>query len=216
MGLSINRIVSILSERAGKSIDATFQEELKDIVQYWRATILKDALRKRPNDRNYFMQSFTEKLIQVPKVECPIEYGCILRTERKIPTTIRSGGILYDYVGTPLWDNSFGMTNGAKDLYFTFNKFTGNRYRYEYKDNYIYIYNASLKNIKYIGIRGIFENPRDLNPFRCNKEECYNDDMDYPLSDDLVQQVINAILKTELRLLPIETEKEVNVNKDAN
>lgn len=210
MGLSLNKIASILSERSGRTFDIPFQEEMKDVFIYWISTIRKQSLEKKPRDRRYMLQSLTMELEQVPQVECPIEYGCAVRTKLEVPTPLRGNGVLFDYVGNALFTQPFSYTAEEFEAFFSTNEYTGKKLRYSYRDNKLYIYND--KKIKYIGVRGVFEDPRDLDGFKCNKTDCYSDDLDFPASADMIQQAISAILKTELRMVAPEDRTEVPTN----
>lgn len=211
MAKSLNDIVSLLAERSGRTFDIPFQEELKMMVDYWRATVMKQALERNPKDRQHFQQSLVMELIKVPLVECPIEYGCVLRTKEKVPSPLRGGSVLFDYIGRATWDKSYSTTNEAFEVFTSTSPYTGKNVRYAYRDNYLYVYND--KKLKYVGVKGVFENPRDLGQFQCGESSCYTDDLLYPLSEDMIQQVVSAILKTELRILPTEDKVEVPVDK---
>jgi hypothetical protein len=212
MSLSLNKVASILSERAGRTFDIPFQEEMKDIFIYWIATIRKQSLERNAKDRRHFQQSFVAELEQVPLVECPVEYGCVLRTKEVLPSPLRSSNVLFDYVGSALFSEPYGYTDEAYEMYMSTSEYTGSKKRYAYRDNKLYIYND--KKLKYIGVRGVFEDPRELDKFRCNKEgdPCYSDDLPFPATDDMIQQAISAILKTELRLQIPEDRTEVPTN----
>jgi len=215
MGFSLNEIVSVLSERANKPLDIPFQEELKAMVIYWGARVMKNSLKNNPNNRRFMQTSFVVPLEKVSLIDCPVEYGCELQTACDIPAPLRTHGILYDYVGLPTMDSPFAYTKEELEQYLSHGKYTGKNIRYTYKDNRIKLRNASFKTIKYIGIRGIFPDPRKLADCLCNNKPCYSDDDVYPLPDDLVQEVIKAILTTELRMPNIEEAVEVDINKDA-
>jgi hypothetical protein len=120
---SLNEIVSILSERAGKPFDVPFQEELKAMVTYWRARVIKNSLKNNPNNRKFMQQTIVAELEVVPLVECPVEFGCVLRTKCKIPMPIRTTGILFDYVGDATLDVAYTYTSEEFETYFSHNKY---------------------------------------------------------------------------------------------
>jgi hypothetical protein len=210
MSLSLNKVVSILSERAGRTFDIPFQEELKDIYVYWISTIRKQSLERNPRDRRFMLQSFTMELEQVPQVECPVQYGCAVRTKEEVPNPLRANGILFDYVGNALFTDPFASTQEEFEQYLSHSPYTGKKIRYSYRDNKLYIYND--RKIKYIGVKGVFEDPRDLDGFKCNNDICFSDDTPFPATNDMVQQAISAILKTELRIVSPEDKTEVPTN----
>lgn len=210
MSLSLNKVASILSERAGRSFDVPFQEEMKDIFIYWIGTIRKQTLDRKPRDRKFMLQSLTLELEQVPLVECPVEYGCVLRTKKSIPSPARANGILFDYIGSALFNEPYSYTDEGSEIYLAASEYTGHKKRYAYRDDKLYIYND--KKIKYIGVKAIFEDPRQLDECKCNGEVCYSDDLPFPATADMIQAAISAILKTELRLQIPEDRTEVTTN----
>jgi hypothetical protein len=209
---SLNQIVSLLAERVNRTFDVPFQEEVKVMVSYWRARIVKNSLKKHPKNRKYMQQSFVAELEEVPKVECPVQYGCAVRTKCKIPKTIAIDGMLFDYLGVATMDKAFSYVQDEFEQFMSASPYTGKNVRYAFRDGYVYIYNAP--KLKYIGVRGIFENPTKILDCSCN-DDCYSDDDEYPLSEDLLQEVIKSILSTELRSYMPEEDVEVKVNKDA-
>ena len=115
---TLNEIVSILSERVGRPFDIPFQEELKVLVKLKSIRYTKDLLAKKPLDRRYFLQSFVAELVQVAEIDCPITYGCILRTKLKIPKPIRANNTIFDFVGTPDFVDFYGIGGGWKENFF--------------------------------------------------------------------------------------------------
>ena len=210
---SLNEIISLLSEKVKRTFDVPFQEQLKVTVGYWRARVIHNSLKTNPSKRKFMQQSFTLELEEVPKVECPVEYGCILRTKCKIPNTIITGNTIFDYIGTATMDNPFSYTKDEFEMYMSASPYTGKRIRYAFRDGYIYIYNS--KKIKYIGVRGIWEDPAALAECSCDGRPCYSDDDEYPLTGELLQEVIKAILATELKAYLPEEDVDVKVNQDA-
>jgi len=209
---SLNQIISLLAERTGSTFDVPFQEELKVIVSYWRARVIKNSLKNHPHNRKYMQQSFVTELEEVPLIDCPVNYGCALRTKCKIPNTIVIDGIIFDYIGKPTMDYPFSFVKDEFEQYMASSPYTGKRLRYSYKDGYIYIYGTN--KLKYIGVRGIFENPQKISDCECGDKPCYSDDDEYPLTEDLLQEVIKAILATELRAMLPEEDVNIKVTPD--
>lgn len=205
MGLSINKIVSILSERSGRTFDIPFQRQLSDQVDYWRSTILKRSLEKGALRRRHFLHSFTIELEQVPEIECPIQFGCVLRSKSKIPKPIYSNNILFDFVGSADFYKPFKYADKHQIDKLIHSEYKSLGMYYTYTNGYLEFYGNS--ELKYVGIKSVIDNPKDLYEVQCNNSSCYNDDSDYPLSLDLIQAVIEALLKTDLNI--VKTEEEV-------
>ena len=67
------------------------------------------------------------------------------------------------------------------------------------------------KYIRYIKIRGVFENPEDVAAFtHVNGEACYNEDMDYPLNSWMWNYMKDMIIKTNFELLITAPTDKVN------
>lgn len=209
---TLNEIVSILSERVSRTFDVPFQEELKVLVKLKAIRYTKDLLTKKPLDRRYFLQSFVAKIIQIPEIECPIKYGCTLRTELKIPRPIRANNTIFDFVGTPDFVEIYGIGGEWKENFFKHNKYTSKKVRYLYKNDFIYIKDND-NTIEYIGIQGIFEDFEKLAQFKCNEiDVCNTDNQEFPIDSSIVSIIITDLLANELRLMPINDNSEVQIN----
>ena len=67
--------------------------------------------------------------------------------------------------------------------------------------------------MEYIGIQMVTSDYKALKKFKCNgDDDCFNDDVPLNLTNDIIQQTIQAIMSTELRLLPRKNDVDVNVD----
>jgi len=130
----------------------------------------------------------------------------ILRTNVKIPVTIerydgptltRIGALdigvrpfkLIDYTRLPFVGN--GKFNKLEIFTFLLN---GYIYIVSHKDNPI------TKVIKYINVRGVFENPEEVSTFNTlNGTPCYTDESPYPVNKWMIEYMKDAIIKADLR-----------------
>lgn len=201
MRISLNGIVDLVAAMAGRPFDVPLQEQLKSIVNYKRADWIQKVVDKHPEQRKYFLKDFSAPLTQVDEAECPVDIGCnILRTISKIPLPTRTQETLFDYVGDP--DKFDAYTYTTPDQVYWMNNF-GSRYtkdrpKYFYVNGYIYIYNDdSLENIN---VRGLWPDQKQLNQFKCGTVACYTDDDQYDIPDDIINTMIQDILKNEFRI----------------
>jgi len=221
MAITVNQVISILSERAGKPFDIPFQEELKVIADYWISSILKQVLEKRPQDRYRFQVSFVLELERVPEIECPIEYGCVLRTKQQLPKPSRGGGdTLFDYIGSADFRDPWNraIPTAFMDIMAS-EPIVGKRPKPSYRNDYIYVYGHDAKEVKYIGVKGVFTDFSKLRELQCKEGgSCFEEDIPYPVTEDIIQQAIQAILSTELRLQPLleDTEVEATIPQPLN
>ena len=209
--MTIREVVSTLSERVGRPFDIPFQQELKGIVKATALRFIKNTIEKKPLDRRYFIQSFNASIIPVSITECPVKFGCAMRTELQVPKPLRVNNTLFDFVGSADFIDEFGMGGDWKEKYFQANQYTANRIRYLYKNNYIYSYNTGSV-IEVIGIQGLFEDYSKLAPFQCDNTICDIDDVEYPVPGDLWQPIIISILQNELRNAVADPDKEITVD----
>ena len=185
------------------------------MVIYWSDTILKQTLQKNPMDRRRYLQSFVVALEKVPEIECPIEYGCVLRSTLELPKGIKSNNIVFDYVGDPDLRDAYSLMQEGVADYLSHSEFTGKRPRYTFRDGHIRIYatTAAELEMEYIGIQMVTSDYKALKKFKCNgDDDCFNDDVPLNLTNDIIQQTIQAIMSTELRLLPRKNDVDVNVD----
>jgi hypothetical protein len=196
---------------------------MQDAVVAHRARYLVNRLQKDPSLKTHYLQSFKDELIDVNKDECQevAECGCenVKRTKNKIPRPVVLSEFPFTYVGNPTGTHPYGWTTFGAESFMTSSRFTGKRPRHTYLNEYIYVFNA--KNDTHIRGEGVFLDPRALKHLQSCKEEgknCYSDSVDFPIDDDLIQVIIEAIMKIDLnmKLSPPQLEEEVEIKPDRN
>lgn len=210
MKISINELVALLADRVGQPFNKSLQEELKVIINYKAASFFKRLLEKDPSQRKFFLKDFSAQLEKVDRADCPVEVGCdVLRTVEDIPTPLRSSFSLFDYVGTVDRLHAFSYSAPDQLRYLTHSKYTGNHPKYFYVDKKIYIYNNL--DLQWINIRGVFSDPRELKPFKCDGEPCYSDNDQFDIPEDIINDIIRDTLSVELRnIFPEKDEVKVD------
>lgn len=213
MKVSLNEIVSLISDRVGQPFNIPLQEELKVIVNYKRADWIQKVIEKYPEQRKYFVKDISVELEPVDETECPVESDCtVLRTTFKIPKPVRSTYALFDYVGDVDKTDGYRYVMPEQLRYITkYSKYTKDRPSYFYVNGYVYIYNEP--DLEYINIRGLWPDQRELHELKCGDEVCYTDDDQYDIPDDILNTMIQDILKNELKLLLAPEESEVTVTE---
>ena len=216
MKVSLNELVQLLSDRAGQPFNIPLQEELKVILNYKRADWMQKILDKHPEQRKFFLKDFTVELEEVSRAECPITTDCkVLRTKETIPVPVRTMYTLFDYVGDP--DRLDGYTYVEPDqLVWMVNygsKYTKDRPKYFYINGYIYIYNEPAQ--EYINVRGIWTDLRQLNKFKCGDKPCYTDNDQWEIPDDIINTMMQDVIKNELTFLLSPEVDEVSVDNGA-
>lgn len=216
MKVSLNQLVQLTSSLAGQPFSVPVQEQLKVIWNYKRADWLQKIVDKHPEQRKFFLKTITNSLIDIDEADCPVEIGCtIKRTSKKIPKPLRTTETLFDYVGDPDKFDGYTYTT-PEQLYYILkygSKYTKDRPKYFYSNDYIYVYNEdSLENL---GIRGIWPDQRQLNEFKCNGVPCYTDNDQYDIPDDIINVMMQDILKNELKFLAVPATNEVEVDDES-
>lgn len=205
----------MLADRVGQPFNAPLQDQLRVIINYKRADWFQKVLDKHPEQRKYFTKDFSAELMETDKAECPIEVGCdILKTVDIIPLPIRTSDTLFDFVGSVDKSMSYRYMTPDQFVYASkYNKYTSRNPSYYYSNNRIYIYNDLDEN--YISIRGVFSDPRVLQPFKCAGTPCYTDDDQFEIPEDIINIIIQDVLKNELRtLFPQVGESEITNRPD--
>lgn len=201
MAITLNEMVSILSDRVGKPFNVPLQEELKTIITYKRINYMQQLLEKHPDQRRFFNQQFTVPLEKVSadapvcgittSKECPI-----MKTKCEVPQPIRGSYTLFDYVGEGDFSKSYGYAQPEFIDIMKYNTYTSKHPRWFFVDKHIYVY----KNLttKFVGIRGVFEDPFQINNC-CDGKQCFTDDTAFPAPQDIINAIMRDILNVELR-----------------
>jgi len=214
MKISLNELASLMADRVGQPFNVPLQEELKVIFNYKRADWIQKILDKHPEQRKFFMKDFSIELEAVSRAECPVVVDCtVLKTKEKIPVPVRTTYGLFDYVGDP--DKTDGYTyTTPEQLLWMLNygsKYTKDRPRYFYVNGYIYIYNED--SLESLNVRGVWSDQRQLGTFKCNDVLCYTDDDQWDVPDDIINTIMQDVIKNELRFLLAPEVDEVTVDK---
>lgn len=197
--ISLNEIISVLSDTVGQPFNVPLQEKLKVIINYKRANYLQQSLEKHPEQRRFFQQTFTTDLEKIAPGDCEIpNITCdILRTNCEIPFPIRSSWSMFDYVGTPDWMNSYGEVKPEFNNLRKFNRYTADLTKWAYINKKIYVFN-NLK-LKKLSVRSVFSDPYAVNQC-CSTENCFDDNSPFPIPPDLLNAIIRDILQVELKM----------------
>lgn len=197
---SLNQIAHTICDRLNQPFNVMLHERKKFEVKYWRAELIRQDVNK--NGLSYeFIQSFVTELVKVDKADnCVVGINCtILRTATKIPKPVRlKEDVPFKYVGEVGGNASYPYTELEELKYTLANKYTGKSIRYNYTNGYIYIFNNT--KLKYLSLQGIFTNPELVNDcVASGSTVCYNDDMEFPIADDMLRVIIDGLVNEELK-----------------
>lgn len=228
---SLNEIVYdiIESYRATYKITDSLDERLVATwVQHYRAELIKQRLEEtmRIIDEHWVQDLGA---IEMQPIDSSLVTGFpsdkyIMRSAREIPPTIQtkfSTGTFTRIASADRLENKFNLVSYERALYSGNGKYN-NKDIFVFLDNkYLYLMSKSNlhKYIKYIQVKGVFQNPIEAYEF-VNGENTYSWDTEYPISENLISGLKSFIKDKELRfkLTPLEdnvqngTDDIVNVN----
>lgn len=219
MNISLNRMVSMLAERAGAPFDVTLQESMKIVLNYKRANFFKKTLQANPMQRRFFFKDFVVPLEHVDTIEyCGLTDCQILRSTLPVPLPIRNNDALFDFVGDPDKGDAYGYaTPDQFEIYKKWNKYTGDRPKYYYSNGYLYILSTAEEfELEYVNVRGVYDDPSVLKSFKCPDMQtpCYTDNDNFEIPDDLIMDIIQDTLKVELRQYVIPATEQIAVKEE--
>lgn len=217
-------IYNIKNLRAG-GLQST-DEDLSDaqyafIINYYRAKLIKQDVDRGKTSRSQDIQDLGKVTLQLSTEDCCDISPCNLVTVLKIPPFFEfNDTALISFVGT-IDGVAFQFSKGNRVSWDRFAKYTGKLTKWSIENNHIKIINSPTSLMKYINIKGIFEDPTIANKFKTcdcdNNEECntsYN--YNYPLSLDRVDLIVKLIIETEFRILYAIVQDDLNDGKSKN
>jgi hypothetical protein len=226
---SLNQIVDNIALRLDQPFNTILKDSLKFTVRHYRAEFIRNDMNKNGLSFQY-LQSFIANVSKVNVLddcnddgENDLDDSCyILRSTNKIPNPIRiNGSINFKFVGTSNPSgglNPFTYTEDHEMDFSSYNKYTGCVPRYFMRNGYMFFKN--IKRLKYVRIEHSFENPEDVFNYCSATSGCYTDDMEFPISIDMLRNITNGILSGEFKIVPddvvVDTNERDFTSIDAN
>lgn len=186
-------------------------------ILYWcnveRSFLIKEEFEKNKLLSPGWKQSLGCVQVQcVDKVDCcDLIYGSdqfIYRTVEKVPIPVSinwsalHSNVLLTYVGLVTYDTPFEFTSESISNWSKYNRWTPNKPRSFYRDGYIYITNIkNPSHLEYIGVQGVFENPEQVLEYNKCRDQCTNEQSEYPLASHLGSLLQQLVLDKWLRPL---------------
>jgi len=212
---TLNEIADSILIDLGKPFDHNLREALKFTIKTYRARLLRQEFDKAI-DLGLDSQHITIKLQLVDKADtCVTNVGCnVLRSVNKVPRPLKlKNDELFEYVGAVDGSNSYIRTRLAELPYALKLKYNGSLKRYDWINEYLYVFNVKLNRQRNLRISAIFADPSKAKD-DCSEVSCYSDDdMEFPLADHLVQVLIEMVLSGKQPIINEESQ-EVNVQDD--
>ncbi len=173
-------------------------------IAFWvhevRAMLISQAIGKRQDITDTWVQDLSCMELELVDASdcCFITTDCyILKTKVRIPNTIETASDnMILRVTNPMGD-IISKSNPFEVKYNKYNKYTGKKNQWYFKDGYLYITSNLL--LEHVNIFAIFENPEDLAGLStCGGSACFTWDSKYPCSLKMANEITNIIMQTKV------------------
>ena len=140
---------------------------------------------------------------------CDMTYGCsIKRTKLLLPKPIEllQNDAIMRVATIDKTSKAFSIVSYDQFIFSGNGRFNTNQIYATFRNSRIFLKSnfniLTLKAMKYINIRGIFEDPREAKKFtRCNGTPCYTNNSDYPISNWMIEIIKKMILDTDIKIM---------------
>lgn len=192
---SLNQIGARIANAHGQPFNHELKERAKDAFRSKAAERLRQTFEKTGIDDELVM-TYKATLKAIKDFNpCGIDVNCGLYiTENKVPSLIRFKG-----------DNPFtfiGLKDGSQLIYIKRweeplmkHMPVIDRVPYVYFINRYLITNSKKDSII---ISAPFSNPAEVLNY-CSSTECYTDDVDFPVGEDMIESIIQELLSTSFK-----------------
>lgn len=196
--MTLNEIALKIAHTFNRHRDFFFVEKIKEDIVNIRALLIRRDSGKYATSNEFIQELGCIEVKLTSSTECcEKKLACdVVRTVVKIPKPIRRrSGLLFTYVGTVDRQNSFALTDINMVEYQLMNRFTGHLPMYAYHNGYVYVFQPPSKSIDKIRINGVFADPRDLAGFDCGNGDCYSDDQEFPIAEDMIDTIERMVME---------------------
>lgn len=212
---TLNKLAYDLAETVDRENDYAFVRRMKDHVIAYRSLFFRrDQSRGNRLPVEFIQDLGCLDMKKVPSVECcGIDLGCtIYRTVEKVPRPIRTKiGEAFTYVGTIDGKNPFTQSTRVEASFRSFDRFRNVSEFYVYENGYIYVFNVKPDKIS---VKGVFADPREVTAMGYCEVECFDDDSEFPMAEDMAPGLLLAIKREVLGLqTPDEDNQKIEVDE---
>jgi len=212
---SLRQLVTRSINNINEQYNIALYRLVKDMLFTARAEMLQQSIDKRGTTDDQYRQRYVVKLEKVDSADtCVANANCtVLKTINPIATPLRyTTDVPFSFVGSIDGKLTFTKTSRSEMQYVSSLKYTANAIRYDYINNYIYVYGNT--KLKYISIDAVYENPTIVSDECIDGAICYTDDMEFPCPLDIINRMMDRIYK-ELLILKQENKiPQVEMIKD--
>jgi hypothetical protein len=215
----IYNIINIGRGGLSSDDDRLNERQVKFWMRYYRSkAIFFDSNGGRSLDPQLVQDLGCLALEEVDKADCPEAlWGCNVKRV-KIPKLVDlpdNRGLAF--IGLLDKTTQFVLTSPNVMQFAVHRKFTGNMRRAYLIGEYIYVTDPFNEDIKYINVRGVWDDPQAVEYTDGDGVvSCIGDDDVYPMPDRYVADIVNQILRIELNMTIQATNDEFNDSREAN
>ncbi len=220
----IQRVQSLYSKGVQSDDSRLSNRHIYNKMLTVRARLISQEAKKKQKVSQWNYQTIPcIEMIKVPSHQCPClpPLGCdILRSKYKLPEPLTGlSGELIEWVRTieksiKIDYISINALNSQKG-----NKYTNKKLQYFIEDGYLYI--STPTKLKVVSMRGLFEDPLEVEDFigycdeceDCNKCRDYMEN-DFPLDNDMIDTLIEMIVNEVVILFSQNIEDSTNNTRD--
>lgn len=219
MGIDLDKLVKDLLKIIRGSIvnqsEPVSTRQIEDWIHQYRALLLRRDIAKGYRINPDYVQELDNEGLEFVETSEDNSIGSddyILRTKNKLPKTLdlpRKNALTYvgTVLGKPIQIMPYSRLHWQK-----YRRYTGKEETAALRNQYVYI--RGSEELEYVNIRGIFENPLEVED--TNDTDWYSN---YPLPQDKVPILKQMILERELGITskaPSDTSNDAAFNLSPN
>lgn len=186
-------------------------------IGYYRARkIFEESRGGRDIDAQLVQDLGCLELEKVDKANCPeVLWGCSVKRVNipKLVDLPHNRGLVW--VG--LVDKQEPIIVSSSDILYFRNKqrFTGDMRKAYFIGGYLYVTDAFNEDIKWINVRGVFDDPLAIETANQDgTSDCITFDDEYPMPEHYISDIVQRIMQYELNLTIRTTNDEVNDSRE--
>ena len=192
--MTLNEMTTVLAEKMKRSSDIPFRLLLAERIQVWRSRLIANAIQKNSLQRKFFKQTLYMPMEVKNSVPCTVLVNCEVSVSIKpIPQLIRQGTTLFDYIGGVDGRSPFMEVTPGAGNYLDTGRFAKMFPKFELWNQSVV---AHKKDLPMLRIEGIFDDPLAVLQCNCDcdgTEDCDTWNMEYPVSGEIGQLIIQSI-----------------------
>jgi hypothetical protein len=221
---TLNQIADQVSDALNRPFDDMFKERIKAVFRQESANYIRQQITKHGID-SHFKTRYSTVCKPVNNSDSSLDLNATFnnscyRSINKVAVPVRyqtdepftyvgdiSGMIPYIYINLVLYDydDYLPMVQNANDLE-EGQPPAGSPIKYDYRNGYIYVYfkpalESATANIMIEGVHNTYSFIKDESKDSKDADLVYNDDVEFPIPDDIIQMVKDKLISGEFSVI---------------